>query len=81
MSVLSHANATEDLLATDDRKTTPHAVAPGDRLALRVAFTLPSSAYATVVLRQLTQQSFSTTRHSELTAAAAAAGGGTKASA
>ena len=65
VAVVRHTDADEPLLATDDRADAPPFVAPtpGARDALVVKFQLPSSAYATVCLRELTGQSFSTAAH------------------
>lgn len=65
VAVVQHTDADEPLLATDDRADAPPFVAPspGARDALVVKFQLPSSAYATVCLRELTGQSFSTAAH------------------
>ena len=70
VAVVRHTDADEPLLATDDRADAPPFVAPtpGARDALVVKFQLPSSAYATVCLRELTKQPMGTMHHAQLSA-------------
>jgi tRNA pseudouridine13 synthase len=70
--ILRYSHPDTDLALTDlmelEGRQLPPPVAPNDeaggqRLALRLTFTLPSSCYATMLIRELTKQPTSTSYH------------------
>ena len=70
VDVVAYGARDAPLVATDDRAgAAPLDVAPGAEAALRVRFSLPTSSYATVCLRELTKQSFAKGVHARQTEA------------